>query len=610
MREARDSPGAPLCLCLMERKAHNIARAIIAVFISVCIALVPLDIRVNHPYTACLSSELSTQFSGVNIQKSEAHAIAPAIPAAGAALAALAAELGISEAALAAGLCAIGVAATGLVAVNTLDGSTDLAPAPGFKPWDDLSPDEQSLWGSNSDGETWPLHYQKQAIAWWALKYGLLEQTPNGDLEPSNEPENDPNGSSRWNKIRNALIALSVGGASIPLYDALGSYVDGLAAGLKDTLFGTGTNSLNIAYFKDYTINGGVIPMMYVSGMTVPGSNWITFDDSEWNTFNYRENNYLQAGAQIVTPSYQLNLPTITYKQDRYGVWSRDTVTPNYSNFGGQYNFSTGSITQVSGGPGPAGSLGYSTTSSSGVTLTNCLGLNPNYSGVYVFGDIATYSNGVMSGLYTEQINYGQLSDTPDELAQTIINNDNYNTFISNYANPGVEGYERAITVPANFGQSGYTPSYSDFVVVTPSENVTTLPGDSQIGGSDNPDTPTTQFQQDFGERVGQLLAQPFDQLFPFCLIGDLRRLTGMIEDAVYGQDGELSAQDVTVVNGTEKFVIPLSGFGDFFDDIEFEIDLTPVTDLATIIRPFLTALFIVGLLVGTFRFFLNRGGE
>lgn len=577
--------------CLMERKAHNIARAIIAVFISVCIALVPLDIRVNPPYTACLSSELNTQLSGVNIQKSEAHAIAPAIPAAGAALAALAAELGISEAALAAGLCAIGVAATGLVAVNTLDGSTDLAPAPGFKPWGELTPDEQSLWGSNSDGETWPLHYQKQAIAWWALKYGLLEQTPNGDLEPSNEPENDPNGSSRWNKIRNALIALSVGGASIPLYDALGSYVDGLAGGLKDLLFGSNDLGLNYSadvYVKNILVRVGYSP--YCEATSPFFDYWPNVTNSTGVIFQTHYN-VASCQGELVNRSFwngRVNAP-----------WNRRQVLKN------------GTVNEYTGTNPSSTSIYYLTTdSNSGVNLYRSY-VNAGYTGIIEFGTEATFNNGSWSGnVTTEQIDYGQMSDTPTELAQTIVNNNNYNNFIQNYSDPGVEGYERAITVPANFGQSGYTPSYSDFVVVTPSENVTTLPGDSQIGGSDNPDTPTTQFQQDFGERVGQLLAQPFDQLFPFCLIGDLRRLTGMIEDAVYGPEGELSAQDVTVVNGTEKFVIPLSGFGDFFDDIEFEIDLTPVTDLATIIRPFLTALFIVGLLVGTFRFFLNRGGE
>lgn len=583
---ARDAPGTQVFIIKGGiLKAKRITSAMICVLMSVLLSLVPLSVHVS-PVLSTL--ENSTHIN-VDVQKNEAIAN-PAFVAAGAGLAALAAELGISEAALIAGICAIGVGATGLAVYNAQGIDTTLPPAPGFKPWDDLTPGEQEAWGSNDAGNTWPENYAKNAVGWWALKYGLLEIDENGDPQIPEEPdpEEDPNGNSKWNKARNVISALAVTGGAVALNEALGPLVDNAAQTIKDILFGNpADDGLGLVYTLTADIDGVTIPFTHAApeGISVYNvSSWFLYQPSG----SYK--NYFNPYTTGETITFTLSQDGNTWTSQPFptridgasqrsnGTWTTTFLGGNYIGF----QFYNGSV----------------------------YALNDSYCGQYVFDDYV-FQNGAWSVSPALDMQYGQMQDTPSGLPQAIYNN-NVNNFINNYTDPNVEGYTRALTVPDWMldGSGSQSPEYSDFVIVSPDEEITPIPDDQPLPGPGPTPTPTPdeQYQEDFGQRVGQLLAQPFDQLFPFCLIGDLRRLCLMLGDAVYGESGELNAQSIEVINGTETFVIPLDGFG--LDDIEIEFDLTPITVLAGITRPFMTALFITGILVGSFRFFLVRGGE
>lgn len=578
-------------------------RGLVCVIVAFSIALLPLDAHFN------------SGLENVCIQKSEAHANPAVIAGAGAALSALALELGISETALIAGICAVGVGATGLAFYNS--SRTDVA-LPGWKPWDDLTPQQKQDWvGQDGTSED----YYNQQIAWWALQAGILEQTPNGGLQPTEEPDpsNDPNGHSNWQKARNVLIALAAGGGAVAFNEAVGPLVDNAAASIKEMLFGSDDvqlGSLDIDYRGRYNI-----PLIdrHVYFMTMAGSPeysnptnpsettkyrwstnswWAYFHNS--SNYTYIRTKYPGATMYEIPGDYEVNGNVKFFRLTTYGQ-------------GGDLIFTFDSSNQIEN-IARVSSATSSMPNNDGGQYYNFM--NANYAGGYRFKDsngntVATYSNGTWTGnVLTEEIDYGQMSDTPSGITNNILNQTNLSNFYDTYTSDTPSDYKRALTVPANFNDPNYTPQYSDFVNVTPEDDITTIPSNEQLPSPDpdNPPTPDDQYQQDFGQTVGQLLSQPFNQLFPFCLIGDLYTLTQKIEAAIYPEDS-LSTQDVVVLNGTSELVVPLDDFGvEGMDDIV--LDLTPVLQFGNLVRPWTTAIFIVWLLVGTFRFFINRGGE
>ena len=145
--------------------------------------------------------------------------------------------------------------------------------------------------------------------------------------------------------------------------------------------------------------------------------------------------------------------------------------------------------------------------------------LNALYEGVYEFPGGAKFSNGV----YTDEtnvernVNYGQIVDTPEELSSNVLNDTAWLNGLQNYSDPGTEGYTRALKVPSNFDD---VTSYGDFVDVVPDSDLHPVPNDQPVNPNpDNPPgppNPDVDFQEDLSERIGRLLAQPFNQLFPF----------------------------------------------------------------------------------------------
>lgn len=587
-------------------KTKRIYKTIICISLSFCLALLPFSVHTSTVFSTLDNSA----HVRVDVQNNEAEAIPVAIPAAGAALAALAAELGISETALICGLCAIGVGATGLAIYNSDWTDLDNPPAPGWPAWNDLPPAVQD--GYDYNDEPRAKNYHENAVAWWALQYGVIQEDGNGGFEPTPEPENNP---GSWQKARNVLIALATGAGGVALNDALVPLVDNASSSIKDLLFGKEQNQLGLSYSKVATISDVPVKFEYLDvsqtfntenqgiqyTRTITPNNWIC---------DY----YLSNGTREITFDYGLTLHDLTFTKRNYrDVYSyAGTETPALSVGERPYSCvrvnSSGTLTMYS----VMQNASNAWTPYQNLVVNQASYLNAAYSGTYYFPNNVAYSNGdFISGNPDESIDYGQMLDTPNSLAQSIINPTNYNTFINNYTTDGMqEGYKRAIAIPEWLlnGTTDDNPSYNDFVNILPDEDITPIPDDNPLPGPGPGPNPPTQYEQDFGQQVMRLIAQPFDQLFPFCLIGDLRRLTGMIEDSIYGQNGQLRTNSVAVVNGTETFTIPLEGFG--MEDVELQFDLTPVADLAQMIRPFLTALFITGILVGTFRFFLVRGGE
>lgn len=499
----------------------------------------------------------------------KAHAIPPAAAAAGVGLAALAAELGISETVLMAGVVTVAAAGTGLAAYGVAEYTdTTKAPAPGFKPWDDLSDEEKSVWGDvGGSGVYAPETYQKNAIGWWAMKYGLLETGDGGGLEPTPEPdpEQDPDGHSKWQKARNVMIALAVGGGAVAFNEAVSPFIDNLAGDIRGMLFGS--DNLGLTNTQTNLLNGRYI-------------DFATFQNDQVSIDGWAAMRVCNGVVEVVTNAANPCPMRL----------SGNTYFYSYHNYLNWLNTSNGNITTL-----PRSYI-YSSGTHEDLYQFYKYYLNPYWN--YDFS-VGTYTDGAFTGDYSVDNDYGAMSDTPEELTDSVTNNNTYQTFVNNYTNTGTEGETRAVAIPGGIygSNADEVANYGDYVGVLSDSEVTPIPGDSPI----QPPAQPTEFQTQYEEKVNQILSNPFDQLFPFCLIGDLNDLVDMVHDA--GSDA-----DATVLNGTSKIVIPFLIPG--MEPIDFEIDTTPVSDLGHMVRPWTTALFVCGLLVGTFRFFLTRGGE
>ena len=387
-------------------------KAFLCIALSLCIALVPLNAHIDP------------SFSNVSVQKSEALANPAVIAGAGAALSALALELGISETALVYGICAVGVGATGLAFYNS--SRTDVA-LPGWKPWDDLTPQQKQDWvGQDGTSED----YYNQQIAWWALQAGILEQTPNGGLEPTPEPDpsNDPDGHSNWQKARNVLIALAAGGGAVAFNEAVSPLVDNAAASIKEMLFGgdnVNAGSLDITYQGDYLLGVVDRPMVFI---TIPTTTYtyasgatVTCGTNQW-TYYGPDAGY---DGRILALVWNDNLVS-----NLTGEYQQNSGYKSYyfrnSNTGLFINFRNGEMV----GAGTKSSTSFYTPNYNGGNDRTYM--NANYSGRYTFPNGDYFENGAMhgSGFTLTDVDYGQMSDTPDGIAQNILNQTNLTQFI------------------------------------------------------------------------------------------------------------------------------------------------------------------------------------
>lgn len=588
--ECRTCSVTPVC-------GRAILRAVLCVTLSVSLAFIPLDIEVRN-------SDLSV-LDGVDIQRNEAQAFVP-IGVGGAA--AVGAALGLTEAELAAGIAALCAAGAGvyLYAQNPIDtnGSITNWPTdqawPGFQPWDDLTPQEKQDW-VGTDGTV--DDYWQQQLDIYSLNLGLWEYGNGGNPEPTPEPD-DPDDKEKWFTKNNVITALATGGA-VALGTVASTLVDNAAGSLADLLFGKSENSnlgLSIDYVKTVNTAGRNYKFGYFQGATyVYGNTTYQYAPGDW----YVDKPLVNSG---IAHQYYYQVLNDGNNYNSIPIDSINVTIGNdsYSRLG--YTRSNGAIgipfVVYDNGTMGNGS-GYATT----IILANER-LNAVYSGTYVFMDsggneVSRVANGIPSGTYTETVDYNQLPGTPSQILNNVFNDQSYLNNVNNYSDTGNDT-KKAVQFPTTFSGSNNTPVYGDYVKTTPIEDITPIPDDAPIptpGPGPSPEDPT-QFQEDFGEEVARLLAQPFDQLFPFCLIGDLKIFTEKVSEAfTQGSSGRRAPTNY------DRLVIPLEDFNiDGLDNFEF--DLLPMKDIGGLVKPWINALLVVALLVGSFRFFLNRGGE
>lgn len=577
-------------------KLRGVVRGLLCLYLALCVAFIPLDFR----FVGLDLADTPT----LEVQRNEAHAFVP-VAAGGAA--AVAAAIGITETELACGLAVVFAAGAGLYLYY--DANTDFTSWPtdqawpGFKPWDDLTPQEKQNWvGQDGDvGDYW-----QQQVDLYSLNYGLWDYDQQGNPQPTPEPD-DPDDKEKWFTKNNVITALGTG-AAVGLGTIASTLVDTAANSLADMLFGSdvaNNRGFSIPYVNTVSTAGQNYPLSYWSGGSVQVGNY-TFacSSSDWyldkpsgtqlNAFWFygvaSGNNYSSVpmpGNVIVTANRnavgaQLTLPAIPQGNSGQAV----TIKAN-----GDMGFGSGTATSINSSGGK---------------------LNAGFGGTYIFQDYngvetAQLVNGAPSGSMTMSPNYGQLTDTPDAITNNILNNPSYISNVNNYSNVSNDT-KKAAQLPTSFTGPNGTPTYGDYVKTTPIDDITVIPDNEPLpnpnpDNPDNPDNPTNDYQEDFGDEVARLLSQPFDQLFPFCLIGDLRVFTEKVNSAFNG--GGMTRSEPNY----DELVIPLEQFNvDGLDDITF--DLVPIKGMGAIVKPWINALLVVALLIGSFRFFLNRGGE
>lgn len=586
------------------RAGRAFGRGILSVALAFLLALAPVSVQFSN--TLGNEAFMFGNSGGLDVRKSEANAFAPVV-AGGAA--ALAAELGISTTALYAGLAAMATAATGVYFYNAGANAaasswpTDIA-LPGFRPWDDLSVDEKRLWGDNGQGAENATNegYWQNQYDILALQMGFeISNSETGGNMPTPEPE-DPDERNSWQKKRNVLALLATGGV-VALADVVGAAGEDFINSLfKPETDDNATSGLGIPYREYATVSNKEIQFM-----TPPLSTWCTYKwGSRTNYATYQDWIYAVNSNGTIhyyckTDGYgvPVSWPTLTFRNDSTSYYL------NYSSsMMGYYNLSYDKESSHSTSTGYTFNLG---------TDGNVY-LNPNYKGIYNFGSVASLDNGTWSGDYSHGIEYPSIEDTPGDLINNINNYENLNNWANYYQN-APDGQTRAVSIPSEFTGPDGAPSYDDYVkpyeetdVDTPSEEEPYDPD----APKPEPPKPEFDFNSELADVTGKLQNVVFEQLFPFCLIGDLRQLvtdinSGVASGEIEGGGGGLRVQADEDTGDTTSAILRLdfSGFG--IDGLEvIELDFTPLIDGAQIVKPWWTLLVAVYLLQWSIRWFLK----
>lgn len=635
-------------------------RPLLCVALSLMLACLPLDIAVRHPLDVSAGyGDIQGKESpfGLEVEISEAHAFVPLAAGGAAAVGAGAAAAGISTESLILGVSAVLAAGTGIYLASGFRDSQDTWGGL----WDGSGGVNEQIWENNRtenwdedyqngkfipdawrDGKTWNDLSDEEKEAYGnpaAWNMGILTAAAvvtgtwnnyfqNGDDGPefNEDPPEDPEEAAKWWKFRNVMAALGVSGGAVALGEAASLLGGAAGDALHKLLFGDGTTagnaaSLHLKLQQPALVGGVQVPFMYSSGLSYEYGTVNAFIDSgSWYAFGRTSTSardYLYSVATRSTDSgitYYGSTPAkVTYKKPR-----------SDSNFYNVVSFEIEPDTPyrigiADGNYFSSGAYSYLGNWSNGITAW----ANMSFTGEYVFLDenetiVGKLNNGIISDGFTWMpAQYGQMEGTPDELASAITNVNNWNNYITNNSGD-VDGNTKAIVMPGVFTGADGEPVYQDYLQETPTEDVTPIPDDGPLPDTDpdpdpdpepNPNPGTNEdFPKDYAQRVQELLAQPFDQLFPFCLIGDARmffdKLSGVFED----ENGVLAVQDDDA-NDYKTLSIDLSGFN--VEGLEdFEIDLSALKDLGNMVRGPFTAAYAWFLLYGTFRFFLVRGGE
>lgn len=569
--------------------AVGVVRASLCVLLSLSVAFAPVDFGIDTKGFA-------------EIRRSEAQAILPAVPAAGAAVVAAAAEMGITAEALQLAIVAGLAATTGYVVANnmeSLDGASwgrlwdgsdvgdmtdddnyadgyvngELGVA-GSKTWGDLSADEKAKYGT-------PAAYVQGQWTALDMAYGLIEET-GGGFQPTEPPEEDSG--KFWTK-RNVLALLATGGA-VALGEVAGAFGDMAGQKLHEWLFGDGEDALGIDYTRNVYLNGKLIRygLFYGDGVNTEICPVI-------NHYTSRNKDY----AQYILP-YGMASLEFTESTDK---WILRCFSPGsryeIDGYGNVKTYETSSVGVL---------LNYSNlTSIEGFDQSRkeCW-LNIEYGGTYEIGS-ARFDNGVLTGFDSNTVNYGQLASTPVEIPETITNPQTWITTINNYQNDtGSQDEKRAVVVPSI--SPGVGEEYSDFVQTRTETDIETVPDDGPAD-TDKPVKPDEPEVPDYGAAIVQLFELPMRELFPFCLMTDLKDYIERLQGLTGSRDG-LSVQ---AADDYTRLVVPLGAFG-VGGLANLELDLTWLAQVGGMVRPFSRYLIVLGLLYVTINFFLKAGGK
>lgn len=580
------------------------ARAAACVALSFSIALLPVGVQLGNSIEAgdCLS--VCVELDGLNLGRSEAHAFIPAVAGGGALLAA---ELGVSEAALYGAFAALVAAGTGMYIAYDNDWfGSGQAPTDVIWPgspgaWDDLNADQKVRWGTGSDGSVNADNYMRNALDGAMLPAEFLEVTENGSA-PTPEPS-DPDGKKKWQKARNVLAILAAGG-TVALADALGA----LGENFVDSLFepiGENVNSgFGLSYVNSYQTDLGKVKFV-----SVP-----TFTTTKYNQTGIQ---YTMPTGNWIYRASNISNNGVTYPYIFMGHYkSTQWVNPGNVSIGSDgkvssvYDFSVLYYKEPYQSVTTTGSYNknYSVVSSS-------VYLNANYAASYIFPGGLQFDNGIPNQDLENEIEYGQIVLTPDGITENITNYENLNNW-ANFYQSAPEGQIRAVQVPNPFPGPSDAPSWEDYVKPYVEAEVNPVPEDEPVDPEDlpKPDIPNPEwdFTAQLSDVVGKLNQNVFGQLFPFCLVTDMKNLSEkVISAAGYSSEptrGGISVQAEESESPGEDYRIlriPLDDFGVSGMD-EIVLDLEPILVLGNTVRPFWSVLVLVDLVAESVRIFLK----
>lgn len=580
--------------------AVRVARGVLCMALSLIIAFVPVDVQIGASGARPLDPAIN---SALHVHESKAEALVP-VAAGGAA--ALAAAIGVSEAELVAGLIGILAVGTG-VSMQTIDPNafgamwdsagnavSDLATntqqfsnqvykdavPPGYRGWDDLTSEEQAAYGTAAN-------YARNC--WEDLSIQTeLGYYNNGGIEPTPEPD-DPDKKKKWQKGRNILTVLGLGGA-VAAGEAVGWLADSLADGVKQFLFGA--SDLGLKYEQKTSINGEEVLFVtaspHVNNQNINYNNWIwgsygiyTTAEGLTQQFNSKADGTYPT---VVVNAASNNTPYMSFTFQfgtRGGYMARYRVNGAY--VGGAYFASSG--------------WRNTTTAYGDEELRNFL--NADYGGVYEFPNGSRYSQGTWVGTIPEtDVQYGQILGTPNDVVRNILDAAALKNAMNAYEDVG-DGTKRAVVLPdyyvnpQNQPAGDVTVNYQDWIQTKPSEQVEPVPDDKPVDPSTVNPVPGWNFPSELNDAIENLGTNSLGQLFPFCLITDLKRLTDMVTTSV-GGSGDYS-----------KINVGLSDFGvDGMNNME--LDLTPILSLGNLCRPVWNLVFLVALVAESIRYFLK----
>lgn len=579
--------------------------------LAVSLSLVPLDFKVVSAGDSKHSEKL-----GLEVQESEAHAIAPVVAGG----AAVAAGLGISEEALIAALIGTFAIATGIsasqwdagafssmfdsagnvvqdIGTNVTqfnDTAYDTMLPPGVKTWDELTNEEKAKFGTKAN-------YARGA--WLGLSVETeLAVIQDGSLVPSPEPE-DPNEKKKWQKGRN-IITMLVAGAAVGVGEVANWFASSLGKSVKEFLFGPDSSfDLDLAYNESIAgievrwLNGTF--NYYYSSGPVSGETydqWVYYKETSAGAPRvWFDTNYTQSGQpQLITSwTATLNSARTIFTFPTVGTG----VSYTYYNTDGSFATSGTQALRPSG----SGTVTWPSKSSD-----ETLRFNANWRGSYVFANIGTMSNGVWTGEELEKTNvdYDYLPEIPPQLPGTVISSPTtYNNWFNNYQIEP-EGSQRTailpgyISNPENQPGDVYEPEYMDFIQETPDSEVEPVPDTEPYVPKDpsNPDVPTPDpnwdFQTELNDAVTKLGTEGFGTLFPFCLVVDIQRLVEKVNSNMTS-------------SGTSTIRIPLTDF-EIPGTSDMDLNLAWLLSLGGLARPWWTVLIAGVLIAESVRYFLK----